>query len=197
MKFSIFTPTHDLSRIDTPFQSLLNQSFKDFEWVILLNGKALEQEEELLTSVQASELNLKIIRDETENKNIGYLKKLCCNAASGEILVELDHDDALTPDCLEELSIAFEGGHDFCYSDDYYIEVGEDNKEKHIAPFSAQWGWKTQKDSEGNPYHPTPLPSPLAFSYIWYSPDHVRSWKKEFYDKIGGHDESLDVCDDY
>ena len=59
MKFSIFTPTHDLSRIDTPFQSLLNQSFKDFEWVILLNGKALEQEEELLTSVQASELNLK------------------------------------------------------------------------------------------------------------------------------------------
>ena len=199
MKLSIFTPSHDLSRIDTPLESLKNQTYKDFEWILFLNGQAVEEAQiqpDLETKLTEAKLNFKIIQDERENSNIGYLKKQCCENATGEILVELDHDDALTPNCLEELVTAFNQGYDFCYSDDYYVEVNN-GKEEHITPFGSGTGFKIKKDENGTLYHPSHDPSALSFSYIWYAPDHVRSWKKSFYDKIGGHDKDLDVCDDY
>ena len=196
MKFSIFTPSHNLKNIDRPFNSLLNQTLKDFEWVILLNGESLKEKDSLEERLSSSELNFKIIQDRSENQNIGYLKKKCCEESSGDFLVELDHDDALTSNCLEELSKAFDEGYDFVYSDDYYVEV-KDGKEIFSAPFSPQWGWEVNQDENGNSYHPSFSPSPLSFSYIWYAPDHVRSWRKKFYNKINGHDISLDVCDDY
>ena len=196
MKFSIFTPTHNLKNIDRPFQSLINQSFKDFEWVILLNGEALEQEDDIKDKLSSSKLKFKIIREESENNNIGHLKKKCCEESSGEFLVELDHDDALTTDCLQKLSDAFDEGYDFCYSDDYYVQE-EGGAENYITPFSPQWGWKTEVDENGNYYHPSFDLSPLSLSYIWYAPDHVRSWRKDFYTSVGGHDTSLEVCDDY
>ena len=37
---------------------------------------------------------------------------------------------------------------------------------------------------------------PGNITHIWWSPDHIRAWDKEIYDKIGGHDESLEICDD-
>jgi len=196
MKFSVFTPSHDLKNIDKPINSLVNQTFKDFEWVLLLNGEALKEKESLEKKLNSSELNYKIIQDISDNKNIGYLKKKCCDESSGEILVELDHDDSLTSDCLDELSKAFDEGYDFCYSSDYAVRV-VDGKENYETPFSPQFGWKTKEDENGLPYHPSFPPSALAFSYIWYAPDHVRAWNKKFYNQIGGHSTELEVCDDF
>ena len=193
MRISVFTPSHDLSHIDRPLESLKKQTFKDFEWVILINGKALNSKKDLETKLTSSELKFKIIEHKEETQNIGKLKKICCTEAAGEILVELDHDDELISDCLEEIDKAFkETGCDFCYSDDYAIKDG-----KYITPFSPQFGWTVNKDEKGNAYHPSPEPSALTFSYIWYAPDHVRAWRKAFYQIIKGHDESLEVCDDY
>jgi hypothetical protein len=196
MKFSVFTPSHNLKDIDRPLKSLLNQTFKDFEWVLLLNGDALSEEMSIREKLVSAKIDFQILHEFSGNENIGYLKKTNCKSATGEILVELDHDDELMPNCLEELSKAFEQGYDFCYSDDYYVQL-EDDKEVYIAPFSPQWGWKVKEDKKGRKYHPSFDPSPSSFSFIWYAPDHVRAWRRDFYEKIGGHDESLEVCDDY
>ena len=196
MKFSVFTPSHSLKYIDRPINSLLNQTFKDFEWVLLLNGDALKEKDSLEEKLNSSGLNYKIIQDVSDNKNIGYLKKRSCEESSGDFLVELDHDDALMSDCLEELSKAFDEGHDFCYSSDYAVRI-VDGKETYETSFSAEWGWKTEEDESGLPYHPSFAPSALSFSYIWYAPDHVRSWNRKFYNQIGGHNAELEVCDDY
>ena len=48
MKFSIFTASHDLKNIDKPLNSLKKQTFKDFEWVILLNGNAVLEYDNLI-----------------------------------------------------------------------------------------------------------------------------------------------------
>jgi len=196
MKFSVFTPSHNLKHIDKPLNSLLGQTFKDFEWVLLLNGAAIKGKDALEKKLKSAELNYKIIQDTSDNKNIGYLKKRCCEESSGDFLVELDHDDSLMPTCLEELSRAFDDGHDFCYSSDYSVRV-KDGKENYETGFSDQFGWKVKEDENGNPYHPAFPPSALSFSYIWYAPDHVRAWSKKFYNEIGGHDAELEVCDDY
>ncbi len=193
MKISVFTPSHDLKYIDRPLNSLKSQTFKDFEWVILLNGKALKHKNDLEEKLKSAELKFKIIEEKEDTQNIGKLKKKCCEESSGEFVVELDHDDELTSDCLEEVNKAFEEEDcDFCYSDDYAIQNGE-----YITPFGSQFGWTISTDEEGNKFHPSPEPSALAFSYIWYAPDHVRAWRKAFYLIIKGHDETLEVCDDY
>lgn len=200
MRFSVFTPSHDLEHIDKPLKSLQSQTFKDFEWILLVNGKVSAQEKKKLEAkLKKSKLNYRFVDFfDTNNSNIGYLKYECCSNSEGEILVELDHDDALEPRCLQELDKKFkETNADFVYTDDYAIRINPDSGEEEFqTPFSNQFGWETKEDG-GKKWHPTFEPSALSFSYIWYAPDHVRAWKAEFYHKIGGHDIELDVCDDY
>jgi glycosyltransferase involved in cell wall biosynthesis len=198
MKFSIFTPTHNLEHIERPLNSLKNQTFKDFEWVLLLNQDAQKEKDSLISKIKKAGIKYKTVDFfQTFNKNIGYLKRECCNLSAGEILVELDHDDELEPNCLEELAKKFEETEaDFVYSSDYSVRAHPDGSEEYQTPFSGQWGW-TQEEHNGNKYHPSFAPSPQSFSYIWYAPDHVRAWRKEFYHSIGGHDAEMDICDDF
>ena len=131
MRFSVFTPSHDLRYIDIPLNSLKAQSFRDFEWVILLNGLALEQRNSLEEKIKKAKINYRFVDFfQVNNSIIGYLKKECCNNAEGEILVELDHDDALEPDCLRELDKTFSKSKaDFVYSDDFSVKMKSNGEE--------------------------------------------------------------------
>jgi SAM-dependent methyltransferase len=40
-------------------------------------------------------------------------------------------------------------------------------------------------------------PTSQALAFIWYAPDHVRSWRREVYRNVGGHDKKLSICDDH
>ena len=196
MRFSIYTPSHTLKRIDRTIESVADQSFKDFEWVICLNNDAVNEAETLKNKLDNTDIKYKIFSWEGETDKIGALKKACCDKAEGELLVELDHDDQLSPDCLEEVDKAHsEYNCDFYYSDDIDIveATGED-----IAPYSESIGWTYYKcPRTGKIASRAFEPSPLVFSYIWYAPNHVRVWKKEFYDSIGGHNTEMDVLDDH
>jgi glycosyltransferase involved in cell wall biosynthesis len=202
MKLSVFTASHDLKHIDRPLNSLLSQTHKDFEWVILLNGKACDESEKLKKKLghKSKEHGLNFVihnYGNQSNNNIGALKKACASLCSGEVLVELDHDDALREDCLEKLSAAFSNDKiDFVYSDDYYVDL-RGGKEKFTVPFSENSGWKIGVDNQGRKYNLGHDPSAITFSYIYYAPDHVRAWRSSFYQKIGGHNVNLDVCDDF
>jgi len=39
--------------------------------------------------------------------------------------------------------------------------------------------------------------NPLDWRKIEWSPNHLRAWRRSFYERIGGHDASLAVCDDH
>ena len=119
--FSIFTPTHNPKYLLRAAESLAAQTFKDFEWVILPNGNAALPELHKLP-------NCKIVQSkEPDSKKIGLFKRECCNAATGRVLVEFDHDDELTPDCLQELHAAFSNDSDldFAYSNDADLDKVE------------------------------------------------------------------------
>ena len=196
MKFSLFTPSHNLKRIDRTIESVKNQSFKDFEWIICLNNEAVSHKEELINKLNKANIDYKILTWSGPTDKIGALKKECCENASGEFLVELDHDDELSPDCLEEINIAdINNQADFYYSDD--IDIVEETGES-IAPYPESNGWRYYKCSRtGHIASKAFSPDPLTFGYIWFAPNHVRVWKKSFYDKIGGHNETMDVLDDH
>lgn len=190
-KFTLFTPTHDPKYLKRLEKSLLNQTFQDFEWLIVVNGQPTIDEVKNLVSIKQAN----VIPYKGKTNNIGEIKLYSCKQASGEILVEMDHDDELTPDCLAELFEAYlDETVDFVYSN--FIEIAG-NGEPHT--YGEQYGWKYRPFSwNGRLYHECLgfPPDPASFSKIWYGPNHVRTWRKSFYNRIGGHDPSLKILDD-
>ena len=105
----------------------------------------------------------------------------------------MDYDDTLEPNCLSILKDHFtDDDVDFVYSSCYEYKNG-----KCVAPFSPEWGWQYEEQPDGRIVTKAFEPTPLNFGYIWYAPNHVRSWRRSFYEKIGGHNPKLDVCDDH
>jgi glycosyltransferase involved in cell wall biosynthesis len=184
MKFSIITPTHNPKYIFDLWESIKNQTFTDWEWLIIANNGA---------KVEIEDDRVKIINCPFNLKSVGFLKKYGFMQASGDIIVEVDHDDLLTPDCLEELAKAFEDKEiGFAYSNNAKLT---DN----FIPYGNEYGWKSRLFNwKGKDYYEMVSfePTSHSFTFIWYEPDHVRAWRAQVYKEIGGHDENLDVLDD-
>ena len=182
---SIITPTHNPKYLKDLEKSIINQRYKDWEWIILLNNGA---------EYHSDNPQIKIHKCPINSKSVGALKKYACSLATGEIIVEADHDDILMGDCLEKIKLAYDSDSDvgFVYSDNAKLS---DN----FVPYNSVYGWTFYKINfyrkELFVMHTQPQ-YPGRLGYIWYAPDHVRSWKKSVYDSIGGHNESLEICDD-
>ncbi len=187
MRISIFTPTHNTKHLNRLYQSLKKQSYKNWEWIICPNNGA--------TVDLKNDPKIKIHPCFESSSHIGFLKKFACNKASGDILLEVDHDDELFPDALAECAEAFKDQTvDFAYSN--FCDVEEGYKPRF---FSEEYGWERRACKyEGRELIEMVSfpPTPASVSKIWYAPNHFRAWRKSFYDKIGGHDETMDVLDD-
>lgn len=184
-RFSIFTPTHNLQHLARLAHSIRKQTFSDWEWIIVPNGGAS------LDGISLPE-QARVVEYTGKTQNIGELKHFACSAAVGQILVEVDHDDELTPDCLAELHRAFTEGCDFAYTN--CVEVRADGKPHK---YGAQYGWRYRPWMLGLEECVAFDPTPASFSRIWFAPNHVRAWRRSFYESIGGHDRRLDVLDDH
>jgi O-antigen biosynthesis protein len=184
MKLSIITPTHDITFLKELEESILSQTYQEWEWVILLNHGA---------KYEASDPRIKIEVSPFESDSVGLLKRLACMQATGEIILEVDHDDILTPDCLEKVADAFKDPEiGFVYSKNAKLAA-------NFRPYGAEYGWthnmfnwkgKSLCAMDNQPIYPGRL------GYIWFAPDHIRAWRKSVYEEVGGHNDSLSVCDD-
>jgi glycosyltransferase involved in cell wall biosynthesis len=191
MKFSLITPTHKNTQyIKELYKSIIEQTYQNWEWIIYINGSATHDHFNFLTQ----DNRVKIYCDYSNNTNVGYHKNKAFNLGTGDILVEVDHDDILLPKCLEKLKEAYENHPDvgFVYSDNAKLN-------ENFKPYNTAYGWKHQKIS----YNGKSLWVPQSFgatshsiSLIWFAPDHVRSWRKEIYHTVGGHNNNLSVLDD-
>ena len=137
MLFSLFTPTHNPDYLLEAYQSLCEQAVVDWEWVIVPNGKCSSLPEELTSDERVRVVKLP---SELDRGVIGELKHFACNACTGDYLVELDHDDYLTPDALEQLTavIESESRPEFIYSD--FVEFNADGSSR---TYSEDYIWET------------------------------------------------------
>ena len=118
-------------------------------------------------------------------------------AAEGEILVELDHDDELTPDALQKIYDAFGDSEvGFAYSD--WAEVYPDGTSKK---YPDGWGFgfgHTYWHEERKVWaHRITDMTEESMRHIVSVPNHVRAWRASDYRMIGGHNPTLPVADDY
>lgn len=188
MKVSIFTPTNNTRHLTECYDSIKDQDFH--EWVILLNGGA--------RALEFGDPRVKwYLAPDRVAGNVGALKKMACGECTGDILLELDHDDLLTPDAIAEVVRAFEStGCGFVYSNTAEFM---DRTRTAAARYGSQYGWDFRPFTfQGmelvEAVSPPPLPTNV--SRIWFAPNHLRAWRKDVYHSVGGHNPELEVLDD-
>ena len=189
-RFSIITPTHDPQYLDRLYDSLLEQTYGNWKWFVLLNG--------LFNLPEKIENDARVtVIPGAHLKGIGELKNVLCMRADGEYLVEVDHDDWLHPEALALLdqAIVENSNPEFLYSD--FVNIKSDGTSD---VYSSAFGWENYEfELHGAKYRANVAPPCNARSLyqIFYSPNHIRVWRKEFYEEIGGHDRTMEICDDH
>ena len=195
--FSFFTSTYNtqpkiLKRL---YESLLNQTYKNWNWWIIddsTNNYTSDYLEKL------HDPRITVIKNVTNHGNIGFNKHMVAMLCDGDYLVEVDHDDELVDDCLEKLYECFEKSDaDFVYSD--CLEIIDGAPINYGDYFSYGQGYYRQEEVNGSQFiFPVTCRNINIKSIrgIHALPNHVRCWNKNFYHKIGGHNVELSVLDD-
>jgi len=197
MKFSLITPEHSKDNgkfLLELYESITKQTYTNWEWVLFLNNGMTKSK---LPEVIVEDPRVVIHTHIMPLENIGEIKNLAFHLGTGEVLVEVDHDDILTPNCLEELYRAFQKDDQvgFVYSD-----CAVHHMQNAFQPYDASFGWSHRLF----PWNGKQLfamnsfpPSSHSLGYIWYAPDHVRAWRSSVYRDLGGHNKQLSICDDH
>ena len=192
-KFSIITPSHNQKYLKELYDSIVAQTYENWEWILWLNNALYE--EDLDEEIRKDE-RVKIFRTDDPSTSVGYHKHHAFHEGTGDILVEVDHDDLITPDCLEKLNVAFQDESiGFAYSDTIPYHMTDE-----FVPYNASHGWKYRmmewRGEQRHIMYSFPATS-QSVAYIWYAPDHVRAWRTDIYREMGGHNVELDICDDH
>ena len=188
MKVSIFTPSHNTKFLPEVYQSLLEQTNPNWEWIILFNNGA--------EPIVFDDERVKTFYVYDAPEWVGPLKAAACEKATGDILLELDHDDLLTPDAIDEVIKAFsDPAVGFVYSNTIHA-TGDFQK---IQRFDEVYGWQYREvDYKGYALdeHIHFDPTPSCISRIWFAPNHLRAFRKSVYEEIGGYNKEMRVLDD-
>lgn len=101
MRFTIFTPTYNRGNLlQQLYKSLLRQTFKDFEWIIVDDGST-DNTEEIVKKFQEKKDFFPIIYEKQSNGGKHRAWNRGVELASGELFFGCDSDDYLTDDALE------------------------------------------------------------------------------------------------
>jgi O-antigen biosynthesis protein len=198
---SVFTPSYRTgARISRPFLSLLEQTYANWEWIVVDDSDDGGETFEWLKRLADKDHRIQVFKPWAHSGMIGKVKNWACSLANGRFLVELDHDDALTDDALDCIVKGFqqfpEAG--FLYS--HCAEVLE-NGTNHAYRDGWAFGYGSYTDVEyrGKLYKAGSAGNINAktIRHIVSCPNHVRAWRKSFYESTGGHNKELHVADDY
>lgn len=198
---TVFTPTYNTGeKINHPFLSLKQQTYPDWEWVIVDDSDDGGRTFRMLSRLAKKDHRIQVFKPCEHTGIIGKLKNWACSLGRGRILVELDHDDELTDYALDYVVKGFQQSPEagFLYTD--CAEIFEDG-----ANFTYRDGWafgygsyadveykgKVYKSGSGGNINPKTI------RHIISAPNHLRAWRKSFYELIGGHNKELHVADDY
>lgn len=82
MKLSIITPTHNPKFLHELEDTIMDNIYQDWEWIILLNNKANYQ------PVNSSDSRIRVVKSKTKSKAVGALKKEACGYATGDVITQ-------------------------------------------------------------------------------------------------------------
>lgn len=197
---SVFTPAYKSGdKIYRPLHSLITQTYKNWEWIILDDSDDAETFA-LLSGIAKTDPRIKLLKFDRHSGSIGDLKRAACDIARGEYLVEFDHDDHLVPQALEWVVSGYQKYPEVGF---IYTDFAECFEGCEPVVYGNGWGWgygSYRKENHGGVDYMVvnaPNINPKTIRHIVAAPNHIRSWRKSVYNAIGGHNPKLHVVDDY
>jgi len=177
VKISLLTPIHNTPAnfLDEMFASVAAQTYDNWEMCVVDGGSDRAETIETLRRWELREPRIRVQRL-AENLGIAENTNRALQAATGELVACVDHDDLLAPFALYEMACAASEfpDADIFYSDEDRISV----EGKHHAPF----------------FKPEWSPELLCSSmYI----GHLTAYRRSLVDEIGGFRKEFDFSQDY
>jgi glycosyltransferase involved in cell wall biosynthesis len=100
LRFSVFTPVYNRKHtIHRVWESLVSQTYRDFEWIVVDDGSSDGIESILLEYKAKAFFPVTILHQSNQGKHIAWNRAV--EIAIGEIFVPADSDDAFVPETLE------------------------------------------------------------------------------------------------
>ena len=210
---SVFTPTYKTeNRIFRTYKSLLEQSYQNWEWVVVDDSPEDHHLTwQMINHIAKLDYRVKPYRiSPISGGNVGEAKHRAAMLCDGEWLFELDHDDWLISTCLEDVLDASKKHTDagFIYTD--VTEVEKDNSPRIYGYIGDDWyghsengfvwgyaghTWQEIDDKEWLVHH-YPEINPKTIRFNIGMPNHCRVWNRDVYHKIRGHNRNISVADD-
>lgn len=174
---AVITPVYntDPRLLEEMIESVANQIYERWELCLVDDASPSPHVGTLLDRSAEADSRIRVKRL-ASNRGISDATNAGVRMATGDVLVFLDHDDLLTPDCLAELAIYY-ADHpdaDIVYSDDDKIDS---NGARYAPQFKPNWS-------------PT-----LLLSWMYLS--HAFSVRREVFQKLGGFRSEFDGSQDY
>ena len=199
---TIFTSSYKSKEfIQRPFRTLLNQTYQNWEWIIFDDTDGDENFQNLV-QLKNADPRIRVYRADKNSGVIGNMKNLSSSLARGFLLMEVDHDDELTPRAIEYLVQAakdypdagffhsdfveiYEDGRNFAYGDRFGIGYGSYRKE-----------WDENRKKWLNIVNAIPINAGTV-RYLVASPNHFRAWRTSVFNQMGGWNQHFHVADDF
>lgn len=106
IKITVFTPTYNRGYIIAKcYESLKNQTFKDFEWVIYDDGSSDNTKEVVEGFIKEGLINIRYYYGKNAGKHVAINRGT--DLAEGELFFIVDSDDYLTEDSLKLVNEAW------------------------------------------------------------------------------------------
>lgn len=159
------------------YPSLIRQTFKDFE-IVIVDDCSTDGSFQKLQKLAEADNKIKLFQNET-NKGVGFTKRECVSRASGKICAFADPDDAIYETAIEDSIFAVQK-HDVTASYSQIMLCDEQLQPLNLYP-------RTRKIKNGN----------LFFFNINNEVSHFFSFKKEAYSKTSGINPELTSSVDF
>ena len=211
-RFSIFTPTYKTGeRIFRTYEGLKNQKYNNWEWVVV-DDSPDDETWEKLQEIARQDYRVKLHRVyPLTGGNVGLAKNRAAQLCDGDWIVELDHDDTLTSECLSTANDAIQKYPDagFIYTD--CTEMYDDGEPKYYDhDWTGNWYARSDNffdfgyaghtwqevDGEVRLAHHYPDINPLTIRFNISMPNHAKMWDRKVYLEMGGHNKFIPVADD-
>ena len=195
-KVSFFTPAYNtpLDRLWRLYNSIKGQRRDNWEWVIVNDSPKNNNLSEELKRLSKLDSRVRVFTfSKPSGGVIGDVKYKAASLCRGEILAEVDHDDELMPRCSELL---MEAANHYPQCGFFYTNCREVDEQGNILKYPDGFAFGYGSYNEEGDSICVGI-NPKTIRHIVGVPNHIRAWRRDTYQRIGGHNRRLTIADDY
>jgi glycosyltransferase involved in cell wall biosynthesis len=184
-----------------PYYSLLNQTYLNWELVIIDDSEETNFDtEKLVKEIASNDFRVRYFRSK-HSGFIGEVKNYAARLCTGYVICELDHDDELTHELTAWLHKSYSTNPDVVFVSTNDCELYDDTKENHIYGDCYSFGYGSYINEWYNNKWRSVSQSGLinitTITDIVGVPNHIRTWRSSALFEIGYNNSNLYVADDY